>query len=102
MEAESPGTAVSVPDDALVIRFRPTDPQAVLKRAELEFRRVGRYQLSVFAAARASGESDADLRQRLLKVAELSGMNPANHRKYYVCTRAEELLKRGLSMPGQY
>jgi hypothetical protein len=96
METEIPGEAVEVPGDALVIRFRPTAPEAVFGRAEKEFRRVGRYRLSVFAALRAAGETDAELEQRLLKVADLSGMNPADHPKYYVCARAEELQRRGL------
>jgi len=97
MQTEIPGEAVDVPGEALVIRFRPTEPGSVLKRASLEFRRIGRYRLSVFAAVKHSGETDADLRRRLLKASELSVIGSANHREYYVCTRAEELLARGLA-----
>jgi hypothetical protein len=92
---EEPGRAdVVVPDDALVIRFRPTDPDSVLRRAGQEFQRTGRHGASVFVAARMPGESDAELKHRLLAVAELVGMNPENHPKFYVCARAGELYSR--------
>jgi hypothetical protein len=96
MEADGPGRRVDVPADALVIRFRPTDADQVFKWAEKEFRRTGRYRLSVFAGVRAAGESDDDLKRRLLRTAELSGIDLTNQRKIYVCTRAEELSGRGL------
>jgi hypothetical protein len=92
---EEPGDFVPIPEDALVIRFRPTSPDSVLKRAKNEFLRTGRHGASVFATARRAGETDAAMRRRLLAVAELSGMSPENHPKYYVCATAEELIRRG-------
>jgi hypothetical protein len=92
---EIPGVLARVASDALVIRFRPTDPDRVLRIAALEFRRIGRYRLSVFAAAKRPGETDATLRRRLLEASELAGMDPANNPKFYVCAEAGELLERG-------
>jgi hypothetical protein len=92
---EEPGESVAVPGDALVIRFRPTDPDAVLRKATSEHRRTGRYGASVFATVRLPGESETVTRRRLLAVAELSGMKPENNPKYYVCANAEELTRRG-------
>lgn len=86
---------VAVPGDALVIRFRPTDPDSVLRRAGQEQRRTGRRGASVFAAVKLPGESDETLRRRLLAVAELVGMKPDDHPKFYTCAKAEELIRRG-------
>lgn len=86
-----------VPPDALVIRFRPTDPESVLRRAEVSARLDGRYLLSVFADAPTAGESEIDLRARLLKASEMSGLPADKNKKYYVCTRAKELLDRGFA-----
>lgn len=95
MPIEESGEAVPVPGDALVIRFRPTSPDSVLKRASNEFLRTSRHGASVFVTVRRAGETDAAMRRRLLGVAELSGMAPENHPKYYVCANAEELIRRG-------
>lgn len=84
-----------VPGDALVIRFRPTSPDSVLRKATAEFRRTGRYGVSVFASAGRTGETDAAWKKRLLGVAELVGMSPENHPKFYTCTEAQELYRRG-------
>jgi hypothetical protein len=84
-----------MPGEALVIRFRPTAPDSVLRSATNEFRRTGRYGASVFATVRRPSETDEALRRRLLAVAELVGMTPEKHPKYYVCTQAEELIRRG-------
>jgi hypothetical protein len=84
------GADVAVPGDALVIRFRPTDPDSVLRRAGQESRRTGRRGASVFAAVKEAGETDAALRRRLLAVAQLVGMKPDDHPKYYVCAKADE------------
>jgi hypothetical protein len=92
---KKPAGTVALPGDALVIRFRPTDPDRVLKRAGDEYRRTGRHGASVFAAVGEPGETDVALKRRLLAVAELSGMKPEDHPKFYVCTRAEELYRRG-------
>jgi hypothetical protein len=89
------GPPVAVPGDALVIRFRPTAPDSVLRRAANEFKRTGRYGASVFATVRRPGETDLAMRRRLLTVAELAGMAPESHPKYYVCAQAEELTRRG-------
>ena len=37
------------------------------------------------------------MRRRLLAVAELAGMAPENHPKYFVCAKAEELIRRGFA-----
>lgn len=92
---EEAGEPVAVPSDALVIRFRPIAPDAVLRRAVNEFKRTGRHGASVFATTGRAGESDSAMRRRLLAVAELAGMSPENHPKYYVCAHARELIRRG-------
>jgi hypothetical protein len=95
-EAGEPG-AVAIPGDALVVRFRPTAPESVLKRAATAFKLTGRHDASVFATVRRPGETTSAMRRRLLAVAELSGMTPENHPKYYVCAQAEELIRRGFA-----
>lgn len=99
MPIEEPGepASVAVPGDALVIRFRPTAPDAVLRRATQEFQRTGRYGASVFATVKRPGETESAMRRRLLAVAELAGMAPENHPKYFVCAKAEELIRRGFA-----
>ena len=97
MPTEVPGKAADVQPDALVIRFRPTDPESVLNWAAKAHRDCGRYLLSVFADKARHGESDADLRKRLLDAAGISGLDLANQKKYYVCTQAKELLDRGFA-----
>ena len=92
---KKPAGTVTLPGDALVIRFRPTDPDRVLKKAGDESRRTGRHGASVFAAVGEPGETDVALKRRLLAVADLSGMKPEDHPKFYVCTRADELYRRG-------
>jgi hypothetical protein len=85
-----------VPEDAVVIRFRPTDPQSVLNSAEKEARRTGgRWGVSIFAAARRPGESTEEVIARLLVASELSGIDPSSNRKYFVCAQAKELLDEG-------
>lgn len=86
-----------MPRDALVIRFRPTNPDAVFAWAEKEHRRTDRYRLSVFADAKREGESAEDLRVRLLEASELAGVDRSRNSKYYVCARAGELLDRGFT-----
>jgi hypothetical protein len=67
MEEELPGDPVDIPEDALVIRFRPTAPEDVWRWAEKEYRRIGRYRLSVYADVKRARETDDDLRQRLFR-----------------------------------
>jgi hypothetical protein len=93
------GTAVTeneakVASDALVIRFRPTDPVRVLEWAAKEHRRTGHYRLSVFAAVPVAGETVEAVQARLLKASELAGIDPENNPKYFVCTQARQLLDR--------
>ena len=85
---------VEVPRDAIVIRFRPTDPETVFKRAERDSRRSGTWRLSVFADVQRRGETEQDTINRLLAVSELSGIKAADNPRYFVCVRAEELLSR--------
>jgi hypothetical protein len=86
---------VILPDDAMVIRFSPTQPQTVLGKALMEHRRIGTYGLSVFADAPRPGEDRDNLIKRLLKASELDGMDPIRNKKVWVCARAGELLARG-------
>lgn len=87
-----------VPEDAVVIRFRPTDPQSVLNSAEKEARRTGgRWAASVFADRPEPGESQEQVIARLLSASELSGIDPGKNARYFVCTQAKELLDRGFT-----
>lgn len=82
--------------DAVVIRFRPVDPSAVIQWAAKEHRRSGRYQLSVFAAAPAQGESRQAVEARLVRAAGLAGVDLTRQSKYFVCT-AGVLLDSGFT-----
>jgi hypothetical protein len=97
MPSEVSGRAVRIEAEALVIRFRPTDPDAVLGWAQKEFRRVGCYRLSVFADVQQPDETEDHLIRRLLGASEMSGIDPKSNKKYFVCTRAAELLERGFT-----
>jgi hypothetical protein len=96
MEEELPGNRVDIPEEALVIRFRPTAPEDVWRWAGKEYRRIGRYRLSVYADVRRARETESELRQRLLRVSELR-IDPVKNPKYFVCTQARELLVRGFT-----
>jgi hypothetical protein len=97
MPSEVPGRAVRIPAEALVIRFRPTDPDSVLGWAQKEFRHTGCYRLSLFADVQKPDETEGDLIRRLLGASEMSGIDPKSNKKYFVCTRAAELLERGFT-----
>jgi hypothetical protein len=88
---------VDVPRDALVIRFSPTMPETVLKRADQAYRECGRYQLSVFAAVKQGDESEEDLHARLLQASEMHHISPETNRKYFVCSEAGRLYDRGFT-----
>ena len=96
MHPEFPGEPAEVSADALVIRFRPTAADSVWRSAEKEFKRIGRYRLSVFADVPVEGETDFELRVRLLRASELR-IDPAGNPKYFVCARAGDLLDRGFT-----
>jgi hypothetical protein len=55
-----PGVAkeVTLDDDAIVIRFRPTSPDAVLRSVRAEHARVGHHGASCFASAALEGEDE--------------------------------------------
>ena len=84
-----------VPEDALVVRFKPVDPHSVYARAAREHRRVNRYAISVFADGHRPGEMDEDVIRRLLAASELAGLDPSRNRKYWLCAAASELTERG-------
>jgi hypothetical protein len=88
---------VAIPATALVIRFRPWEPERVLASAEKEHRRAGHHRLSVFADTARPGEDSAAVVQRLLQAAELDGIPPEKNPKYTLCTEAGNLLKEGFS-----
>ncbi len=89
-EAATPGCgSVALPADAVVVRFRPTDPEKVLEWARKEFRRTGHYRLSVFADARRGDEDEAAVIRRLLAVSELVGLDPSRNPRYYVCAASD-------------
>ncbi len=75
--------------DSVVVRFKPIDPVAVLKRAVLEQRRTagtsppGHHGLSVFVVSTAGRSHDAAV-TRAIEVAELDGIRPKQ--KCYVTT----------------
>lgn len=89
------GTAIS--PDAVVIRFRPTDPDAVLRWAVKEHRRTGRYAVSVFADIQRAAEDRRAVIGRLLRVAQLSGIDPSSNRNVWICTSAERILEEGFT-----
>jgi hypothetical protein len=82
---------VALPADAVVIRFRPTAPDRVYVSAENEQVRCGRLGLSIFADAPREGEDEQAVVERLLAVAELSGMDSGSHPKYYLCADGNEI-----------
>jgi hypothetical protein len=94
MSAEVPGELADLPGDAVVIRFRPWNPEDVWNWACKEHRRIGRYRLSVFADVRRGDETEEQVIDRLLKVSEL-GIDPAKNKKYSLCTSAAELADLG-------
>jgi hypothetical protein len=97
MSEEATGELAQVARDAVVIRFRPTDPSAVWQWAAKEYRRTGGYRLSVFADVRRGQESEQDVIDRLLQVSELAGIDPEKNKKYCLCTAASGLLDLGFT-----
>lgn len=79
-------TRVDVPHEAHVIRFRPTEPAAVLHRAELEYRRAGVAGLSVFADVAKTDEDDQAVAARLIRAASLGGVRLTGNPKFYRTT----------------
>jgi len=86
---------VIVPADALVVRFRPFEPNSVLASAAKEYRRAGHFRLSVFADTAEADEDIEAVVKRLLHVAELDGIAGATNPKYTLCAAAGKLLDRG-------
>jgi hypothetical protein len=86
-----------IPQDALVVRFRPTEPTSVLQWAAKEHRRTGHYRVSVFASAPQAGETQEATEARLIRAAGLAGIDPARQPKYFVCTQAGRLLDQGFT-----
>jgi hypothetical protein len=82
--------------NALVIRFKPTAPEAILAAAGKEFRRTGRYGCSVFADVARSDESRERLQWRLLEASNLAGRPIPLNDKFFICARAAELLDLGM------
>jgi hypothetical protein len=80
---------------AVVIRFRPTDPDRVLASAEVERRRIGRFGLSVFADVARPDEDEDAVVARLLVAADLAGMGSDRHPKFWICATASEFLDEG-------
>jgi hypothetical protein len=93
---EASNRPVDVRRDAVVIRFWPVSPETVWKKALQEYRATGHYRLSVFADAARSHETQQDVVYRLLKSSEI-GINPANNKKFTLCTSAAELLDLGFT-----
>ena len=89
--------AQAVSPDAIVIRFRPTDPASVLGWAEKEFRRSQRHRLSVFVGLKAEGQTDDDVYRILLQASELAGISATGNPKFFVCTFASELAEAGFA-----
>lgn len=87
--------SVDLAPDAIVIRFRPKEPQSVLDSALKEYRNSGYYRLSVFADTRRPNEDDAAVKLRLVQAAGLSKINLSGQKKFFVCTRAGRLTELG-------
>lgn len=86
-----PGGPVELSPDAIVVRFRPTAEDAVLKQAEKERNRPdgpGRPRLSVFADVVRDDESRDDTIKRLVVAAGLAGLDLARNKKFYICGAA--------------
>lgn len=87
--------AIDVPRDAIVLRFRPTEPESVLRWAGKSFRETGRYRLSVYAEVQGPGESVGGVIARLLSVASADGIDESGNRYCWFCSAAHQLLDRG-------
>lgn len=89
---------VSLDENAVVIRFRPTQAEAVLRSAQKEFRRVGHYGCSVYAGVPRDGESQEDVVRRVLQSADLAGMTVrSGNKKAFVCARASRIEEQGFA-----
>ncbi|MGW4848235.1 hypothetical protein [Nocardia brasiliensis] len=89
-----------VDPNALVIRFRPMQPQALLDRAARDARRLdgpGKHTASVWCGVHEPGESDEDLRRRILDITVDNGMDAVRNSQYWACARAGDLHERGFS-----
>jgi hypothetical protein len=75
--------------EAVVIRFRPTELDSVVRGAQKEHRRTGFHRLSVFAAAPQPDETQEQTEARLVRAAELEGINLESNSKYWVARRGE-------------
>ena len=79
-----------------MIRFRPSEPAAILRSAQKEYRRSGKYRISVFADSKVEGETeDEQLIDRLLRAAQLSNIKPEGNKKFWLCARAAALMDDG-------
>ena len=81
---------VAIDPDAVVIRFRPTEPDSVVQQAVKAYRYDGFYGLSVFADVKKPGESDEDTERRLVEVAHLGNISRKGNPSYRVA-RAGDL-----------
>lgn len=78
-----------VDPEAVVIRFRPTELDSVVKGAQKEHRRTGFHRLSVFAARPFPGETQEQTEARLVRAAQLEGINLNKNSNYWVTRRSE-------------
>jgi hypothetical protein len=85
-----PSYRVDVPPEAHVIRFRPTDPNAVLGHAITAYNRTGIPGLSVFADIAHDGEDQAATVNRLVATANFTSINA----RVFVTT-ASAILEKG-------
>jgi hypothetical protein len=69
--------------------------ETLLKKAAQEYRRIGRYRLSVWAAMAGQGESAEAVEARLL-LAAFTRLDAARNDWYFTCT-AGQLLDRGFT-----
>ena len=73
----------------MVIRFRPTELESVMRWAQKEHRRTGHYRVSVFADIPRSGETQAQTEARLVGVAEATGIDLKKNPNHWVTRRSE-------------
>jgi hypothetical protein len=79
-----------------VLRFRPASAEAIAAQAIKDERYYKRFQVSVWASAPKPGEDEDAVVQRLLAVAELTGIGLNGKQRFFVCSQAALILDAGL------
>lgn len=90
-----------IPDHAIVMRFRPTDPDRVLAQADKEYRNdsaeaglIPHFGLSVWVGVPTADEPVLDTLKRLARAADIRW---EGQKRVFVATRAERLVNQGFT-----